>query len=342
MKTLYIIAECGQGYAADSKTESINLALLLTKCAKASGADAVKFQLVIASELATPDYEYYDLFKTLELGYDGWEQISSMAKDLKIDLMFDIFGPTSLQMAEALNPSAIKIHPTDFTNIELIRKISNSSINSVIAGCGGASHSEIQITINELKDIESLTLLHGFQGYPTQRADNCLSRLAVLRDVMNHSSIPIKLGFGDHADPSSTDSTHIAATAIGYGVTVIEKHLTIAKCLKLEDYESALSPDEFVAFAEIMRNCQGAKSQDLVSNSSFNLPESEKGYRKAVERHVIARVDLNSNHIINASDICLKRSSSLDFITDPLLVIGKKSNQLIKANSAITLSTICK
>ena len=46
-----IIAEIAQGYEGSEK-----LTNLLTKGAIASNADAVKFQLVYADELATPDY----------------------------------------------------------------------------------------------------------------------------------------------------------------------------------------------------------------------------------------------------------------------------------------------
>jgi N,N'-diacetyllegionaminate synthase len=40
---------------------------LLTIDANATGADAVKYQLVYADELATPDYKYYELFRSLEM-----------------------------------------------------------------------------------------------------------------------------------------------------------------------------------------------------------------------------------------------------------------------------------
>jgi len=340
VKPIYIIAECAQGYASSSLEESIALALLLTRCAKASGAEAVKFQLVIASELATQDYKHYDLFKSLELGFSGWQQVAALAKTLELDLIFDIFGPSSLLMAENLGASAVKIHPTDFTNLELIRKVASSSVKNVIAGCGGATRSEIEMTIKELVNSESLTLLHGFQGYPTPRADNCLSRLGFLKGLIDQSTIPLKLGFADHADPSSPDSTHLAGVSLGYGVSVLEKHLTIAKCLQLEDHESALSPDEFHAFVEIINNCYDAKSQSFILETSFDLPDSEKAYRKAVARHVVAKFDLDSNHTIGSSDICLKRTGSSDFISDPLLVIGKKTTMPIKADSPFTFATV--
>ena len=37
------------------------------------------------------------------------------------------------------------------------------------------------------------------------------------------------------------------------GATVIEKHLTLGKVMKLEDYESALNPDEFKDSVEILK-----------------------------------------------------------------------------------------
>ena len=46
-----IVAEIAQGYEGDPK-----LTNLLTSGAIATGADAVKYQLVYADELATPDW----------------------------------------------------------------------------------------------------------------------------------------------------------------------------------------------------------------------------------------------------------------------------------------------
>lgn len=336
MIPLYIIAECAQGYAASSHDESINLALWLTRSAKAAGADAIKFQLVYAQELATEDYQYFDLFKSLELGSDGWKQVAGLANTLKLDIIFDIFGESSLRLAEVLGANAVKLHPTDFTNIDLIKKVAASSIPHVIAGCGGCTLSEIQSTILKMKDIQSLTLLHGFQGYPTSRVDNCLSRLITLRNSLNSISPTTRLGFADHADPLSTDSTHLAAASLGFGVSVLEKHLTLARCLQLEDCESALSPDEFLSFVNTMHKCYEARASSLCTNSSFELPESEKSYRMNVSRHVVAASNLDSGHTILSSDICLKRSSSSNALTDPLAVIGKKTSASINADTAFT------
>ena len=57
-----IVAELAQGFEGCAKQ-----AKLLIKAAAKAGADAAKFQLVYADELATEDYEYYNLFSSLEM-----------------------------------------------------------------------------------------------------------------------------------------------------------------------------------------------------------------------------------------------------------------------------------
>ena len=58
--SIEIIAEVAQGYEGDR-----TLAKMLARGSMRAGADAVKFQLVFADELATPDYQHYKLFKSL-------------------------------------------------------------------------------------------------------------------------------------------------------------------------------------------------------------------------------------------------------------------------------------
>lgn len=336
-KSTQIIAECAQGYAQPSLSESLDLAKWLTRAAKAGGADAVKFQLVIADELACPDYKYYALFKTLELGEAGWNDVACIARDLEIELIFDVFGKQSLAIAEQLGIKTIKIHPTDFTNTQLLRTVNSSpAILNVIAGCGGATEAEICASLKLLNNKQSITLLLGFQGYPTPRPDNCLNRLKSFTRIAKSSGDHVKLGFADHAEPMESDSTHLAIMALGYGATVIEKHLTLARCLKLEDHESALSPDEFKNFVSIVRSCDDAAGETVRNcSTSFDLPESEQAYRTMVSRHVVACRDIGVGERLTDSDLCLKRSASISPLTTLNAAIGKVVIKTIAANTPV-------
>ena len=68
-----IIAEIAQGYEGDASQ-----ARLLARGAVRAGADAVKFQLVYADEIAVPDYQYYDLFRTLEMPQSDWRDVADV------------------------------------------------------------------------------------------------------------------------------------------------------------------------------------------------------------------------------------------------------------------------
>src|SRR5689334_16135485 len=154
---LEIIAELAQGFEGDPMK-----ARLLIKAAAAAGADAAKFQLVYADELATPDYKYYDLFKSLEMSDEVWQDLYSYAQQLKFHLYLDIFGTKSLALCEKIGIKSVKLHGTDIANIGLLNEINKSSIGNIILGAGGAHLSEIETALDLLKN-KNVTVLLGFQ-----------------------------------------------------------------------------------------------------------------------------------------------------------------------------------
>ena len=80
-----IVAEIAQGF--EGRPEQ---AMLMIKAAAASKADAVKFQLVIADELSTPDYEHYELFTTLEMDTAVWQDMKTSCDQLGVELVFEV------------------------------------------------------------------------------------------------------------------------------------------------------------------------------------------------------------------------------------------------------------
>jgi N,N'-diacetyllegionaminate synthase len=140
MNKIEIIAELAQGFEGNSMK-----ARLLIQAAAAAGADAAKFQMVYSDELATSDYKYYDLFKSLEMKDEEWKDLAIYASGLGISLYTDIFGIRSLSLSEEINIPCVKIHGTDIANEFLLRSVASSSIPKVILGAGGAFLNEIEV-----------------------------------------------------------------------------------------------------------------------------------------------------------------------------------------------------
>ena len=323
-----IIGEIAQGFEGCAEQ-----AKLLVKAAATAGANAAKFQLIFADELATPDYEYYDLFSSLEMPDSDWSDIKKYCDSHGVELIFDVFGGTSLALAERLGVETVKLHATDINNIGFLDKLASSSIRRIMVGAGGANLDELRSAINIIS-MKHVILLHGFQGYPTSIQDNQTSRIQLLHGAF--SECPnVSFGFSDHIDPSDPSSIAIPAYAVGQGATVLEKHLTLGCCMELEDHESAMNPDQFKVFVNCIRNIQMA-SGDAQWKNDFGMSESEKRYRKNIRRHVVVSRDIRAGQEIKATDVVLKRTSSTDAFTDIQSVYDKKVSASLRSNTPLS------
>lgn len=329
-KNLTIIAELAQGFEGD-----FTLAKSLISSAAKANADIVKFQMVYADELATPDYQYYQLFKQLEFSSDEWNELVNYAEGLNVRLAMDVFGYKSLQVCEEVGITTIKLHPTDATNYALLRAISKSKISQVILGVGGALLSEISKAIDILGSQKDITLLHGFQGYPTPLEANQLARLSVLRETFAQY-LNLSFGFADHEMANSEFSDTLPAMSIGFGATVIEKHFTLTRNMALEDSETALNADEFLTFSTNMKTlfeAIGNRSHD----EDFGMSEEEITYRTNIRRHVLTSRNLPVGTIIVDQDLTLKRSASEKPIYMIDEVLGKQLSVALLEGTALEI-----
>jgi len=326
MKYPKIIAEIAQGFEGSLKQSK-----LFIKAASSANADAVKFQLVYADEICTKEYKYYKLFKSLEMSNKDWNEINDYANQLKIDFIVDVFGYKSLKTAEKLRLNAVKIHATDLTNIDLIKKVSSSKINTVILGVGGAYINEIEDVIKILHN-KKLEILLGFQGYPTEVKDNNISRISYVSDKVSKIHNDFTIGFAAH--PKEEDYKDIISiTAIGAGAKIIEKHLTLGKIMKIEDYESALNPDEFHDFVNKVKSSYLAYGGD---NNPDSLSDAEENYRNFARKDIVASKEIKKNTIIAKHHTELKRSGNKNAIKILNDVIGKKLTVSLKKDQPFT------
>ncbi len=324
-----IIAELGQGFEG-----RLEQGRLLLRAAAAAGADAAKFQLVYADELATPDYQYYDLFRSLEMADAAWEELSAYARERHIDLHFDVFGARSLSLAERMGAQALKVHGTDIANVGLLTQIARSAVPKILLGAGGAFLPEIEQALELLKG-KDIVILLGFQGYPTPNHANQIARISALSVRLSTRRPGITIGFADHASPTSHMAIALAATALGAGARTFEKHLTLGEVMKMEDYEAALNPDRFSDFVKAMRDCAEAYGQ-CRNVADFGMDAAEHTYRQMIRRHVVAHRAIEAGARIEPADLVLKRTSVVDHLTDLRQVYGATATRNIAANEPMS------
>ncbi|MBT4710145.1 MAG: hypothetical protein HOB82_01280 [Alphaproteobacteria bacterium] len=313
--TIRIMAEAAQGYEG-----KIEYCMTYVSAAAKANADAVKFQIVYADDICEPGHVHYEIFRSLEMPTENWAAVKNSADEKSIPFVAEIFGGQSLEVAEILKPNWIKIHSTDFFNRPLIKR-SFEIAQTVFVSAGGATEDEITNLVDEISSWGSasqLVLLYGFQAEPTPIEKSGLAKIPVLRKRFPD----IELGYLDHTAGESEDRVHVSAMAMALGVHWIEKHITLSRFLEVEDFVSALEPDEFANYVQAMHRLSGA-----FGAADLSLSDEEKTYRDKAMKKVLAARDLVAGDVISDSDIKLIRTPRIapgSGLHDPAQIIGQR------------------
>ena len=318
MKKPYIVAEIAQGYEGSEK-----LVALYVKAASVAGADAIKFQIFYADELALPDYKYYQLFKSLELPVSVWDMSVKEAHAKGMEFYSDVFGSESLSMLEKIGVDGYKIHTTDINNTRLLKLVAKTQ-KKVYLSTGGCEQEEIEKALEILNGCH-ITLMYGFQAEPTETEDNNLNRIQTLKKKYNKP-----VGFQDHSAGDSELAVYLPFVALGAGADVIEKHLTLSRAAEIEDYISALTPEEFREWASLLRAAYSG-----LGKSEWVLTEKEHQYRGKVQRAICTVKEIEKGELISSDNVTMKRTDMEDVIYEISNAVGKKAARNIQKNIPI-------
>ena len=105
--------------------------------------------------------------------------------------------------------------------------------------------------------------------------------------------------------------------------------------MEMEDFESALNPDEFQEFITQLKTGKKAIGS-YVEEEDFGMSEAEKSYRKNVLRDVVAQREITKGETLNIQNVTLKRTAMTDTIKQLELVLGKKVKYSIQKNQPIS------
>jgi len=314
---VFIIAEL-----ANAHTGSLKKLKKLIKKTIETKTDAIKFPFFKTEELLVPKHPNFKLFKSLEFLDSEWKNIFKILKKNKITICVDVFSINRTKFANKIGTDVFKIHSSDINNENLLKFVASTN-KPILLSCSGCEINEIDNAVNLIKKNgnSQIILMHGFAGFPTKISDINLRRISALKDRYD-----LPIGYSDHVDGGSELALYLPLIGLGLGANVIEKHITLNRELKEEDYESSINPDEFASFVKIMR-----KASKGLGKSSFNIGGSEIDYRKIVKRVPVSKKYLKKSHKLKNSDISLKRVHNYheDVYTEKI-VNGITKNQIKK------------
>lgn len=300
----YIVAEAGVNHDG-----SVEQALQLVDVAVAAGADAVKFQMFRAEELAsggaaTAHYQkkcertsQRALLERLELSLEDFRRIRDRCRSRGIEFLATPFGLRDVERLLELEVPAFKLASTDMNNLPLLRRVVETGV-PLLLSTGAATAAEIHACVGWLAAMNAdhrTILLHCVSAYPTPLEAANLRAVATLR-----STFGLHSGFSDHTTDERT-----GAWAVALGACVIEKHFTLDRAMHGPDHAVSLSPDALARYIANIRDVERA-----LGRGTLGMDPIEADVRAVARKSLVAACDLAAGRELTAELLCIKRPGS--------------------------------
>lgn len=284
--------------------------------AKKAGVDGVKFQVLInLNEFMSSSHTAFEQAKNWILTIEEWKEVFKYTKTLGLDIILMPLDIKAFELCKLFDVKHIEIHSVSFKDKKLLDKLDESTI-PLILGIGGRTLEEIDNAVKKYKD-RNITLMVGFQSYPSELEDIKIGRIKELVNIYPDCTI----GYADHS--SYDNEMAITSNEYAYilGARTFEKHITLEEGKERIDFQSAVDAQKISIIKEKLAFLDKLFSLD--TNNIFEMNQKEVNYRNR-QKLPVAKYDLDIGYIITEDDIELKMLDSEKSIDDIGMLLGKK------------------
>ena len=304
----------------------------LVRLVAGTGADAIKFQVFRAEDLVGRDHQEYAILKERELSPADWQRLFTLARNLGLTVCADVFAIRDIAFLTQIGCEKLKIHSSDIHNMPLIQEVGATNL-PVILSLGGTRPRDTWHAADCLvrAGCQDVTLLVGFQAFPTRIADSNLHSIAWYRREFG-----LAVGYADHTDAESPLALVVPLLAVAAGAAVIEKHITFDRDQKPDDYESAIEPEEFRTMVHRIREAETA----LGASGIPALSSAEVAYARRMKKYPVASRFIRSGDLLSHDDVLFRRlgEDTDAYPADLQQLLGRPVQTDIPQDSVITNS----
>ncbi|MCD6225413.1 MAG: N-acetylneuraminate synthase family protein [Deltaproteobacteria bacterium] len=321
----FIISEIGAMY------EDIEGMKKLIKASKDAGVNAVKIQTYRAETIALPGAEFefedgsrmpqIDFFKQYEISREDHKILFDYAREIGICMFSTPSYYDDVDFLDELKVPAFKTGSDDLTNYPFLEYIARKG-KPMVVSTGMATLGEVEEAVNIILKTgnDQLILLHCTTSYPPETRYANLNIMKTLQLAFD-----VAVGYSDHI-PGIFSSV----LAASMGAYVIEKHVTLDRNLKRQDYQVSIEPSELkkmVDQIQLIPVLQGLSVKKV-------YPQEEK-WRQNARKSLVAARNMKSGEILRREDIKIIRPGSgihpryLDMFAGKILKRDLAENEVI-------------
>lgn len=280
--------------------------LVKSICIK-TNCDYVKFHITLdLDEYLHKDHSIYKWAKKRIFSESQWNEIFEITFKLGKKIMLLLNDKKAIDFGMKYDPEVVEIHSVCLNDIFLLKHLKNkirTKNTNVVFGVGGTDIHELDHAINFL-DYSNVTLMHGFQNYPTKIEYinfNKVKKLMTLYPNYKH-------GYADHTSWNHKNNTTITLIGASLGMDFIEKHVTILPGIERTDFEAAISIQNF---NEIEKNLKILKKSYGDGSLKMNKGEMSYSVFGPMKKAAILKRDIKRGEIFKIKDIVFKRTSQI-------------------------------
>lgn len=294
---------CFISLEAGATHSGLDSALELVEAAAAAGADAVKFQTVDTEELMSGDnlrIEYrtqegkrtesvFRALKRRELPEDDWRRLKRRCDELGILFISTPSGPRTVDLLADMGAAAIKVAKSDVNNRWLIRHIAGKGRPVILDARERFEDVENALRICEEAGVRDVVIMHCPSGYPAEHAGIHLRAIPQIKSVFGYP-----VAYSDHSEGEAMNFA-----AIGLGVNMIEKTITLDRDTDAVEHFMSLEPGELARFVRGIRAVEEAMGNPRIIFSSRVNAE--------VRRSIMASRAIRAGEAFGMDNLSFKR-----------------------------------
>jgi sialic acid synthase SpsE len=327
---VFIIAEM-----ACSHEGNLDLAKKIVDAAAIANSDAIQFQIWSLQFMMSPQRKEYELLKRIEFSQHEWKELVNYSRENhpNMQIYVCVYEHSTIEFIDSLDIDGYKLNSSDLSNPLVLNKVAKTG-KPINLSVGASTVAEIQAAIHRIKKISKakITLMYGHQSFPTNPDNVNMSYMQKLEYLFE-----LPIGYQDHCDGDDESAFWLPAVSMGMGVSVLEKHITHDRSLKGIDHESALNPDEFIKFVDMVRTIDESKGSSIPREFS----EDEKKYREFQKKSIVVTHEMQAGSVISEDDLTFMRAETLGLSPDKIdIVVGKKLSRDIAAYKSLIESDI--
>jgi sialic acid synthase SpsE len=296
MGRVYIIAEAEINHNGD-----LGAAKKMIGAARECGADCVKFQYIIANEIADKSSPYYELFNKVELSQEQFGELKEFAeRSIGIDFMMTVTSYKTMCLTRDLGVKKIKVSSSNLTNILLLREVGKYKGDyEIYCSTGMATLADIELALNALNYTENdknFHLFHCTSNYPADYDGLNLNMIITMKNAFRK----IKVGYSDH-----TINNVAAIASVAIGAEMLEKHFTLDKKMEGPDHFFSIDPEGLRKYILDVRNTEKALGKYEKGPASSEIEMIDK-----TRRFLVFKTDAGKGSTLNQEMFNTKRLGS--------------------------------